>query len=148
VSTLLLAEDDGMLRRVIVQALEAHGHAVHTTTDGLRALEELRRGKAGMIALINYHLPMFSGWHFIQLLTAGDHLLGHHAFIFLDVPYGALPDDLAERNPETFFLGLPAPAHLTTIIEAVRQAEAHLAGLLPPPDARRIGTDVAPPDVG
>jgi CheY-like chemotaxis protein len=133
VSTILLAEDDGMLRRFVARALEAQGHTVRPVADGRRALEDLSRSEARLIALINFHLPVFSGWHFIQLLAADDHQLGHHAFIFLDVPYTALPDGVAERNPSTFCLGLPAPLNLAAVMEAVRQAETHLGRFLPSP---------------
>jgi|SRR5690348_1795276 len=120
-----------MLRRLVAQALEAQGHTVRTVADGRRALEELSRSEARLIALINFHLPVFSGWHFIQLLAADDHQFGLHAFIFLDVARDVLLDDLVERRPSTFFAGVPAPISLAAIVDVVRRAEEHLGRLLP-----------------
>lgn len=72
-ASILVVDDEPALRRAVERALSAEGYAVRTATDGVAALEELRREPADAVVL-DVTMPRLDGLDLTKLLrTDGDH---------------------------------------------------------------------------
>jgi two-component system, chemotaxis family, chemotaxis protein CheY len=60
----LVVEDDSMIRSVLAGALADEGYAVLTASNGLAALEEVRRGAPDAV-LLDLMMPVLDGWGFL-----------------------------------------------------------------------------------
>jgi two-component system, OmpR family, KDP operon response regulator KdpE len=64
---ILVIEDDGALRRVLVTTLERGGHSVNVASDGLAGLDQLKT--PGLeIVLLDIGLPFVDGWRILESL--------------------------------------------------------------------------------
>jgi two-component system, response regulator RegA len=72
--TLLLADDDVSLSRVLAKAFEGRGFAVATAHDGASALRLVEEQGAPDYAVVDLHLPDMSGLKVIERLKAADAL--------------------------------------------------------------------------
>ncbi len=69
IAQILVIDDDLVQRRLLKNALEQHGHVVHTVDDAARGLDLLRRGgdQIGVIVL-DLTMPGFDGTGFLQAI--------------------------------------------------------------------------------
>jgi two-component system, chemotaxis family, chemotaxis protein CheY len=65
--TVLVAEDDPVFRRVIAFSLEASGFHCQTASNGLEAMEILRRGNIDML-VTDHQMPLCSGIEMIDTI--------------------------------------------------------------------------------
>ncbi len=60
----LIVEDDLDIRDALSQILEEEGYHVATASNGLEALEQLRKGPRPLIILLDLMMPVMNGWQF------------------------------------------------------------------------------------
>jgi CheY-like chemotaxis protein len=60
--TVLVAEDDRVIRELLRAALELDGYAVVTVRDGAEALSALRGAHEPWVALVDLMMPHVTGW--------------------------------------------------------------------------------------
>ena len=75
--SVLIIEDDPLIRDTLGQILRDEGHAVVSLTDGHQALAylALARGRPGLIVL-DIMMPWMDGWEFLSRLRQVDERLG------------------------------------------------------------------------
>lgn len=66
---ILLAEDEAVLRMLIVDTLEDEGHEVVEAQDGQEAVEYVQREDFDLL-IVDYMMPVFTGLEVIQKLKA------------------------------------------------------------------------------
>jgi CheY-like chemotaxis protein len=66
--TLLVVEDDGVLREALASVLRQQGYVVVTATNDAEALDLLRRGPKPDLILLDMLMPVLDGWQFMQQL--------------------------------------------------------------------------------
>jgi CheY-like chemotaxis protein len=64
--SILLVEDDDILRGAVRMVLEWEGYRVASAGDGQQALDYLRGGGRPSLILLDVALPGLDGWHFRQ----------------------------------------------------------------------------------
>lgn len=64
--SILLVEDDPDLREILAMALERVGYVVATASNGWEALQFLWRGHRPALIICDLHMPVMTGWRFIQ----------------------------------------------------------------------------------
>ena len=64
--TVLIVDDETALVSALSEFLESEGYDVATATDGLDALEQLRRGLRPAVILLDLMMPRMDGWGFRQ----------------------------------------------------------------------------------
>ena len=67
---ILIADDDPLLRALLVHRLSAEGHRVLTAGDGVEALEAIREQKPDLIVL-DALMPVMDGFEVLRRLKAG-----------------------------------------------------------------------------
>jgi CheY-like chemotaxis protein len=90
----LIVEDDPSTRECLSEILKTEGFAVVTATDGLAALEHLRRGVFPSVIVTNLNMPKMNGWQFRKELLDDP--------IFRDIPTVVISaTDIAELTAQT-----------------------------------------------
>ena len=62
---ILLAEDEDVLRMLVVDSLEDEGHDIDEASDGMEALDYVKRYEYDLI-LMDYMMPGMTGWEVIK----------------------------------------------------------------------------------
>lgn len=63
---LLLAEDEAVLRMLVVDTLEDEGHEIHTAADGEEALSKLKQGRYDLV-ILDHMMPKMTGLEVLLL---------------------------------------------------------------------------------
>ena len=63
---LLVVDDSGVNRRLLIAALTELGHEVHAAENGRRALELLRDPGGYDVVLLDLMMPVMDGWEFLR----------------------------------------------------------------------------------
>jgi CheY-like chemotaxis protein len=69
--TILLVEDNEVVREGLAALLWGNGYRVVTAADGEQALGRLRWGPRPDLILLDMLMPVLDGWHFLARLKAG-----------------------------------------------------------------------------
>jgi CheY-like chemotaxis protein len=69
--TLLVVEDNAILRKGLAAVLREEGFAVVTAANGREALDWLREDPPPDLILLDMLLPVLDGWRFLELLKEG-----------------------------------------------------------------------------
>jgi len=64
---ILVVDDEPLLRRLLLTALEARGHAVDVCSDGEEALEKFEKGRYDLV-VTDFRMPRMTGVELIQNL--------------------------------------------------------------------------------
>jgi CheY-like chemotaxis protein len=117
--TVLIVEDDSVIRETLGEILASEGYRVLYASDGADALERLRRGIHPGLILLDLMMPVMNGWEF-RLEQMRDPRL---AAIPVIVVTGALqhPEPLNVLRVEAL---LPKPVDVPRLLEAVARYSA------------------------
>jgi CheY-like chemotaxis protein len=114
-ATVLIADDDARIRRLLHATLRGGGHDVLEATDGERALAAVRAHRPA-VAVLDVQMPGRSGLDVCRTVRADPQLRGIGVVI---VSATAVPDD-AERAGADAFLPKPfSPLRLLATIDAL-----------------------------
>jgi CheY-like chemotaxis protein len=75
-STVLLVDDDLDARSLLAMLLELDGHTVHTSSDGLEAMEALRKGLRPCVILLDLMMPNLDGAGVVREMRRDPSLAG------------------------------------------------------------------------
>ncbi len=70
--TVLVVDDDPMIREVVAQALEFEGYTVESAANGLEALAAIEQERPAVV-LLDMRMPVLDGWGFARELRARGH---------------------------------------------------------------------------
>ena len=70
--SILIIEDDAVIRRLIADVLVGEGYMVATAADGEAALAWLTMGRAVDLILLDMRMPVMDGWAFAEAYRATD----------------------------------------------------------------------------
>lgn len=124
--TVLLVDDDEEIRHVLRMTLEDEGYTIREATDGLTALDLLRRSDQPMVVLLDLMMPRLSGAGVLGVVAAEPLLAERHSFLLMTAMGRLLP------RPLIMLLGalntpvLPKPLDLDVLLHAVVRAELRL----------------------
>lgn len=122
----LVVDDDGAIRELVGELLEAEGYIVELAGDGQQALTRLRAAPGPMVVLLDVMMPVLNGVETLQAVAADLTLAARHGFIIVTASsigdYAGLPLLIQEFN---------APVLMKPFsIEALLAATALVAGRL------------------
>ncbi len=66
--TILVVDDDPIIRESISELLDLEGYHIQTATNGLEALQMLERGMTPCVVLLDMRMPVMDGWGFARAL--------------------------------------------------------------------------------
>lgn len=125
-ATVLVVDDDEVIRQAVRAALEDAMHTVLEADSGERALELLRATDDPLVVLLDLRMPGVNGFELLREVEHDPDLGERHTFILLSGDEQSLPVVRALRSA-TILAGIPKPFDIETLLATVAQAEtAHL----------------------
>ncbi len=135
---ILIVDDNEQIRTVLRRLLDGEGHRALATTDGVEALEVLRREPVDVI-ITDIMMPRMDGYRLCRTVR-GDERLKDIPLIFHTANYTSPADEKLALDLGADLL-LRKPASVETILETVRQVASQ-------PRAVRARPAVAVPESG
>lgn len=133
--SVLVAEHDEQSRRVMSHALAVAGYRVHQVTDGVAALEFLRRTRSPLIVTAEDDLPEIGGFVLAGLLSLKRSAQSRYSVIVLTEDLRtALRQTLHSQHRQLDAVALEIlvkPFHVTELLLAVKMASERLVGNRP-----------------
>lgn len=121
-ATILVAEDDSDILKIVCDRLARHGHAVIGAPDGRKALE-ICNEQAGSIQLVitGIHMPLMNG------IELGKQLETHHPHLRVLYMSGTSKMMLKTLNEDSVFLQKPFTEGtlLAAVNEALQSSREH-----------------------
>ena len=65
-NTVLIVEDDSMVRESLQMILETYGYSVLSATNGKDALDTLKKVNKPCLILLDIMMPVMNGWEFLK----------------------------------------------------------------------------------
>ncbi|HEV2404458.1 MAG TPA: response regulator [Ktedonobacterales bacterium] len=121
----LIVDDDMAIRQAMRACLEDANHTVQEARDGAGALVILRESRESLIALVDLHMPVMSGYDLLQLVAGDRNLARRHVYVLVTANTESLPVVQALRS-QIVLAGIAKPFDLDTLLEAVTEAEEYL----------------------
>ncbi|HEY7779101.1 MAG TPA: response regulator [Ktedonobacterales bacterium] len=81
--TVLIVDDDPMIRRLLVEALSLEGYPVETASDGGEALTALKKAERHRVVLLDLLMPGVDGWGVMRDLEATPEVRARHRVILM-----------------------------------------------------------------
>lgn len=135
-ASLLVVDDEEVIRTLLARIGERAGFAVDTARDGIEALEMLAR-KEYVIAIVDLMMPRLSGYELVQRIsTVKPRPVVIVATALTNGAVASLDDSMVRR-----VIRKPFDIHAVAaaLIETARQiVEARAAGTISPPDVITI----------
>jgi CheY-like chemotaxis protein len=121
-ATVLVVDDDQVIRQAVRAALEDAQHAVLEADSGERALELLRTTHEPLVVLLDLRMPGVSGFDLLREVERDPDLGERHTYILLSGDDQSLPVVRALRAT-TILAGIPKPFDVETLLATVAEAE-------------------------
>jgi CheY-like chemotaxis protein len=135
----LIVDDDMAIRQAMRACLEDAGHEVLEARDGGRALVILHETPTPLIALVDLHMPVMSGYDLLQMVADDRELARRHVYVLVTANTESLPVVQAIRS-QIVLAGIAKPFDLDTLLDVVHEAEDYL----PAPVDKRSTTSASP----
>lgn len=115
---ILLAEDEAVLRMLIVDTLEDEDFIVDEAADGQEALDFLKLEKYDLV-ILDYMMPVYTGLELIEKIKAGE-TLGHSKILMLSAKSQAYEQERILLAGADYFMEKPfSPLKLLEKIEEI-----------------------------
>jgi CheY-like chemotaxis protein len=82
-AVVLVVDDDPTWRRLLRVVLVTAGYAVEEAPDGRVALERLRQHPAGLVVLLDVHMPEVSGIQVMEAVATDPGLVTRHRYLVM-----------------------------------------------------------------
>jgi CheY-like chemotaxis protein len=127
-ATVLIVEDDDVIRATMRMVLEDEGYAVYEAHDGQPALTYLRTSPQPLVVLLDLNMPGLDGEGVLRAVARDASLTDRHAFVLVTAKHGrTLPLTFINLLSELHVPILAKPFDLDELLAAVRQAELRLS---------------------
>ena len=113
----LIVDDDHGIRGVLTQILQDEGHSVSTASNGLEALQTLRKSLRPCVILLDLMMPVMNGWEFMNRRSQEEDGIS-------DIPVVVISADQRAREKATAIGAedcLEKPIDLNRLIDTVER---------------------------
>ncbi|HPC59179.1 MAG TPA: response regulator [Verrucomicrobiota bacterium] len=134
--SILLVDDDPLVRRIYQEGLQKQGFEVVCAEDGLKAVQMLRVS-APDLAVLDLMMPKFGGVDVLKFIRADEHLKELPVVVLSNLYMDEMAQQAAALGPQKALLKIRCtPAALAAVIREILEgipAPADLSGLLAAP---------------
>jgi CheY-like chemotaxis protein len=124
--TVLVVDDDEIIRESVVWSLREEGYTVLEAADGKAALDQMRAHEEGMVVLLDLAMPQVDGYTVVQAVELEPTLATRHAYIVMTAQDRTLHVGFVEQMTRLQITVLPKPFDLDKLLEAVASAAERL----------------------
>jgi CheY-like chemotaxis protein len=125
-TTVLVVDDDEIIRESVVWSLREEGYAVLEAADGKAALNQMREHAEGMVVLLDLAMPQVDGYSVLQAVELEPTLGARHALIVMTAQDRTLPLAFVEQMTRLHSAVLAKPFDLDKLLDAVASAAERL----------------------
>ncbi|NMH68971.1 response regulator [Bacillus sp. RO3] len=120
---ILIAEDEEVLRMLMVDTLEDEGHELDEAADGQEAIHQIMENEYDLI-LLDYMMPLFTGLEVIEKVRNSPEKSGVK-IMMVSAKNQQSDKDLVMESGADYFISKPySPAELVQKIEGILHEEA------------------------
>jgi len=116
--TVLIVDDDQLIRTVLDEVLTRYGYSVISAKDGIEAFKELTQGNPDII-IIDKVMPNFDGFEFCSILRG---LRKFHPIPIILISGQMTPEDEEEAMSMGFFDFIQKPIDEAALVRRVKWA--------------------------
>ena len=121
-TTVLVADDDPVIRHAVRDILEDEGYSVLTAQNGSEALHLLRSTPPPLVVLLDLQMPHLDGAEVLRVVAANKKLATRNHFILMTAHTRSLPLGLANLLFRLHILLLPKPFDVDQVVTLVADA--------------------------
>jgi CheY-like chemotaxis protein len=128
-ATVLIVEDDFILRETMRDVLHSADHEVAVAADGIRGLEILRTIPRRVVVLLDLMMPRKTGFDPLSDVVDNQELARRHAFVLMTANAGLLPPLRVAERMAALRLAVPVlakPFRRDALLQVIAWAERHL----------------------
>lgn len=128
-ATILIVEDDPIVRETMRDMLQAVGHEVTVAADGVRGLEILRTAPQRFVVLLDLTMPRKTGFDVLSDVVENHELARRHAFVLVTATAGLLPPLRVAERMGALHMAVPVlakPFRRDDLLQVVAWAERGL----------------------
>lgn len=119
---ILIAEDEEVLRMLMVDTLEDEGHELHEAADGQAAINQIMENDYDLI-LLDYMMPLFTGLEVIEKVR-NTHEKSDVKIMMVSAKSQQSDKDLVLKSGADYFIAKPySPLELVQRIEEILNEE-------------------------
>lgn len=122
----LVVDDDEGIRETLRFALEDANHIVHEATDGIAALDTLRKSKLPMVVLLDLMMPGLDGAGVLGAVSSDRRLATQFAYILVTANSKTLPLAFVNLLTNLEVPLLSKPFDIDRLLDVVDRAAARL----------------------
>ncbi|KEO81411.1 response regulator transcription factor [Tumebacillus flagellatus] len=116
---LLLAEDEDVLRMLVVDSLEDCGYEIDEAVDGIEAFEKILANEYDLV-LLDYMMPGMTGLEVVEKTRALNGSKSEFKIMMLTAKSQKSDQDLARKTGVDYFLAKPfSPMELVNLVEEI-----------------------------
>lgn len=122
----LVVDDDEGIRETLRFALEDANHIVHEATNGVAALEVLRKSKQSMVVLLDLMMPGLDGAGVLGVVSGDHRLATQFAYILVTANSKTLPLAFVNLLTNLEVPLLSKPFEIDVLLDTVDRAVARI----------------------
>lgn len=119
--TVLVVDDDAAIRETLHQLLEEDGYTVEMATDGIVALDMLRRASFPRVVLLDLMMPRLNGYEVLDAVMA-DPALRCHRYVVMTASASALTESLLYIMEQLQALSVIKPFNIDYLLDQVAES--------------------------
>jgi CheY-like chemotaxis protein len=121
-TTVLVADDDPVIRHAVRDILEDEGYSVLIAQNGIEALNLLRSTSPPLVVLLDLRMPQLDGAGVLRMVAGDKQLATRNHFILMTGHTGSLPLAIANLLFRLHILLLPKPFDVDQVVTLVADA--------------------------
>jgi two-component system, OmpR family, response regulator VanR len=128
-ASILIVEDDPIVRETMEDVLQAAGHEVALAADGVRGLEILRTFPRRLVVLLDLMMPRKTGFDVLSDVVENEELASRHAFVLVTARVGTLPPLRVAEHMAALHMVVPVlvkPVRRDMLLQTIDWAEQRL----------------------
>jgi CheY-like chemotaxis protein len=121
-TTVLVADDDQVIRDAVRDILEDEGYSVLIAQNGIEALDLLGSTSPPLVVLLDLQMPQLDGAGVLRMVAANKKLATRNHFILMTAHNRSLPLAIANLLFRLHILLLPKPFDVDQVVTMVADA--------------------------
>ncbi len=123
----LVADDDGLLGKLLTALLTAEGYTVLTASDGMQVIDIAKDSSLPLVIMLNLRMSRLNSIAVLQAIASEPRLAAQHSYILLTATAVDTVRAFGRLLAQLTVAVVPKPFDIGALLSTVAQAAARLA---------------------